>query len=171
MEILQQAGIDLDRYPPEAYSFLKEGLDFTVRRVHGRPPAGWGKILAWMHRHEVSPEELRRRYDIQRLPAGMMRLLGKLGGPEALEKRHVCGRELSLGLAELARLKWGFMASVVLAAWNVRTTHDFGEMVFALIRAGLLQKKAEDSIEDFDDVFDFEEAFDRGYQIRVPVHF
>jgi len=171
METLQQVAVDVGRYPPEAFQFLREGLDFTVRRVHGRPPAGWNKIVAWMHRHDVSPEELRRRYDVQRLPAGMQRLLLRLGGPDAIDKRHVAGPELCRGLAELARIKWGYMAPAVLRSWNVMVTRDFGEMVFALVRADVLQKRPEDVLEDFDDIYEFEAEFDRSYQIPVAAGF
>ena len=47
----------------------------------------------------------------------------------------------------------------VLGRWGVRTTRDFGEIVFALLGAGLLGKTEEDKIEDFDDLYDFDAAF------------
>ncbi len=73
--------------------------------------------------------------------------------------RHVSGQQLCVGLRALARQTWGPLAQVVLNSWNIRTTRDFGEMVFLLIELGLMGKQDSDRIEDFDDVYDFSEAF------------
>ena len=51
------------------------------------------------------------------------------------------------------------LAGAVLRKWNVRSTLDFGNMVYLLVENGLMHKTAEDSLEDFRDVFDFDEAF------------
>ena len=53
------------------------------------------------------------------------------------------------------------MALAVLHHWNVRRTSDFGRIVFAMIDYGLMRKNDRDSIEDFQDVFDFDIEFDR----------
>ncbi|MFT3785474.1 MAG: hypothetical protein QM770_04835 [Tepidisphaeraceae bacterium] len=80
--------------------------------------------------------------------------------------RHVSGQDLAVGLKEFAQDQWGRMARTVLAGWNIRSTYDFGQIVFAMIRAGLLQKQPQDSIEDFRDVFEFREAFE-DYRIAL----
>lgn len=36
---------------------------------------------------------------------------------------------------------------------------DFGKIVFAMVESGIMHKTPEDNIEDFRDVFDFDEAF------------
>lgn len=74
-------------------------------------------------------------------------------------RRHLTGQELSKGIAEFARQQYGFLAKTVLESWNITVTRDFGEIVYLLIEHGLLSKTDEDSIDDFDDVFDFEEEF------------
>jgi uncharacterized repeat protein (TIGR04138 family) len=51
------------------------------------------------------------------------------------------------------------MAKTVLEHWGLKETGDFGNMVFNMIKVGLLSKTEEDSIEDFRDVFDFQETF------------
>ena len=51
----------------------------------------------------------------------------------------------------------------MLSHWGINDTGDFGSMVFELIDAGLLVRDADDSIENFDSVFDFREAFDQDY--------
>ena len=47
----------------------------------------------------------------------------------------------------------------VLKGWNIRRTRDFGEMVFLLTGIGLMGKQESDHIEDFDEVYDFNDAF------------
>ena len=87
-------------------------------------------------------------------------------GPRRGKKsRHVSGQELSLGLRDAALERWGPLAPLVLERWGVRRTRDFGEMVYLLIGLGILGKQANDRIEDFDDVYSFDGAFE------VPVRF
>jgi uncharacterized repeat protein (TIGR04138 family) len=153
-------------YAPEAEAFLREGLDYTVRSVHGEPPQSWRQILVWMFEEKVTIDELAERFENGQLPEEILTLLSKIGGVATLESRHVTGRSLCHGLRELALQKWGLMASSVLASWNVYCTRDFGELVFDLVARDQLQKRETDRIEDFDAVFDFSEAFDRGYEVR-----
>jgi uncharacterized repeat protein (TIGR04138 family) len=40
-------------------------------------------------------------------------------------------------------------------------------IIFALVENDWLQKQPADSIDDFNQVFDFDEAFDQSYQIGV----
>ena len=86
---------------------------------------------------------------------------------EAVE-RHVTGQELCWGLRDLALLEWGRLARVVLAHMSIRRTHDFGKIVYSMIENHLMQRRNEDSVEDFKDVFEFVEALDRGYRIEIP---
>ncbi len=73
--------------------------------------------------------------------------------------RQITGSELSDGLREYALQQFGPLTMTVLHRWGVHTTRDFGEMVFVLLEARLLGKTDEDRIEDFDDLYSFEEAF------------
>ena len=87
---------------------------------------------------------------------------------EAVERdRHITGQELSRGLRDLAREQWGRMAGAVLRQWNITRTEDFGEIVFALVNAEHMRKKPEDSIEDFNNVYDFAQAFEEKYEIDL----
>ena len=79
------------------------------------------------------------------------------------EVRHITGQELSEGCRRRALELYGPLARSVLEYWGIKTTADFGEIVFNLIKAKQLTKTETDSKEDFRDVFDFEEAFDRQY--------
>ena len=73
--------------------------------------------------------------------------------------RHVSGRQLCLGLAQLAQERYGKLAPTVLTSWNVTCTRDFGTIVFDLVQAKSLAASPEDSIEDFTGVYDFAETF------------
>jgi uncharacterized repeat protein (TIGR04138 family) len=84
--------------------------------------------------------------------------------PEA--PHHVSGQQLCMGLRALALGHWGPLARAVLSSWNIRATRDFGEMVFLLIELGLMGKQDSDRIEDFDDVYDFEKAFE-AYEVPL----
>lgn len=86
---------------------------------------------------------------------------------EPEECRHVTGPQLCEGLREFALAQWGFLATTVLRRWNVRTTYDFGRIVFALVDNGFMKKRDEDSIEDFRDVFRFDDAFEAAYRIEI----
>jgi uncharacterized repeat protein (TIGR04138 family) len=73
--------------------------------------------------------------------------------------RHVTGRQLCFGLRNYAQRQYGRLARTVLAHWQIHTTADFGRIVFAMIDAGMMRKNDDDTIEDFEAVFDFDEAF------------
>jgi uncharacterized repeat protein (TIGR04138 family) len=80
------------------------------------------------------------------------------------QPRHVTGRELCEGLKGYALEQFGPMARTVLEYWGIRSTVDFGKIVFLLIKAELLKKTEEDSIQDFENVYDFEQSFQ--YEIK-----
>lgn len=83
------------------------------------------------------------------------------------ERRHLSGRELLEGCRALAIERYGLLARTVLEYWGVSTTSDFGDVVFALVDLGLLQSQPTDTREEFADVYDFEDAFDRAYPWKV----
>ena len=74
--------------------------------------------------------------------------------------RHICGQELCRGIADYARERYGPMTRSVFAHWNVLSTLDFGRIVFELVDTGMMSKTDEDSLDDFRDVYDFDEEFD-----------
>ena len=79
--------------------------------------------------------------------------------------RHVTGQELALGISQYALDQFGPMAMTVLHYWGVRSTLDFGKIVFALIDVKLLSKQPEDTLEDFDKVYEFADVFGK-YRIE-----
>jgi len=98
------------------------------------------------------------RYD-----AGALRFvhegLGYTVKKVADEPRHVGGKVLCEGLKNLALERWGRLAKLVLNSWGVKTTRDFGEIVFSLIKHKWMSAQPTDSIDDFKDVYDFKTAF------------
>ncbi len=72
---------------------------------------------------------------------------------------HISGQTLCEGLKKLAVERWGQLAMLVLNNWGVKTTRDFGEIVYLLIKHNWLTAQPTDSIDDFNDVFDFKTAF------------
>lgn len=73
--------------------------------------------------------------------------------------RHLTGQELSRGIAEYARHQYGYMARAVLEHWGLRTTLDYGEIVYLLIQEGLMNKTEDDKKEDFERVYEFDTEF------------
>ncbi len=51
------------------------------------------------------------------------------------------------------------MAKTVLGTWGIHNTGDFGEIVYNLIQIKQMKKSKSDKREDFDNVYDFENAF------------
>ena len=75
------------------------------------------------------------------------------------EDRHVGGRELLEGIREYAAEQYGPMADLVFERWGVCAAADFGEIVFNLVDAELLSRRATDSRLDFADSVDFRDEF------------
>lgn len=77
--------------------------------------------------------------------------------------RHVTGQELLDGIRQLALQQFGPMTVTVFAEWGIRDSKDFGEMVFNMVENSLLAKTERDSREDFQDGYDFTEAFEKPF--------
>src|SRR2546428_10020510 len=102
------------RYQRDAYTFLRDALDFTTKQQK------------------------------------------KIKGATV---RHVAGPELVDGVRQYALREFGPMVVTVFSFWGIHNSEDIGHMVFNLIGAGIFGKTAEDSIEDFKNVYDFAEVF------------
>ena len=97
------------------------------------------------------------------LQVGLARAVGEVYGEntEADEDKphHVSGRQLCNALRDEGKDRWGMLARTVLNRWNIHETLDFGKMVYLLVENDLMQKTEKDSVEDFRDVYGFDEAF------------
>jgi uncharacterized repeat protein (TIGR04138 family) len=109
-------------------------------------------------------DRLRRRYPSYHETAYLFILSALHFTIERLgEPRHISGCELAEGCRDLALERWGLMARSVLEYWGIVGTRDFGEIVFALVELGVLVKQENDTIDSFEDVYDFRETFDAAY--------
>ena len=73
--------------------------------------------------------------------------------------RHVTGQELLDGIRQFALQQFGPMTMTVFEEWGINQCRDFGEMVFNMVENSLLAKTEKDTREDFQDGYDFTEAF------------
>jgi len=80
-------------------------------------------------------------------------------GKDSRGRLHVTGQELLAGIREYALAQFGPMAMTVLEEWGIRSTQDFGEIVFNMVEIGLLARTEEDSRADFHGGYDFFEVF------------
>jgi uncharacterized repeat protein (TIGR04138 family) len=120
-EVVEQICENDPRYASDAYHFVQEGLNHTLKSL-------------------------------------------KRGGQHA--HRHVSGQELLHGLRDFALKEYGPMSKAVLNEWSIRTTDDFGQIVFNLVHSGVLGKNETDSPNDFKNVFTFDEAFVKPFEPR-----
>lgn len=101
------------------------------------------------------------------LHEGLRRAIQDVHGESEGGQRHVSGSQLCLSLRDLAVERWGLLARAVLARWRIRGTIDFGNMVYLLITNNFMKKTEEDSLEDFRDVYEFNDAFDARYEFEL----
>jgi len=90
--------------------------------------------------------------------------LGYTAKRVAEEPTHVTGQMLCEGLKKLALERWGRLAMLVLNSWGVKTTRDFGEIVYLMIKHKWMSAQPSDSIDDFNDVYDFKTVFKDEFQ-------
>jgi uncharacterized repeat protein (TIGR04138 family) len=79
------------------------------------------------------------------------------------ERRHISGRELALACRDLALDRFGVLARLVLESWGIHNSSDIGDVVFTLVELELLMSQPTDSRDEFAEVFDFDQAFERDY--------
>ena len=158
---------EVGRYPEEAFLFVRDGLNFAVERIHGPETQAHQVLARYISEKEIDWDELIARYHSGDLSEVLVQAIDAAGGCDKLN-RHVGGRELCWGLRDYALDRWGMMARTVLESWKVRSTGDFGRIVFAFIDQDLMQKQDSDRQEDFEDVYAFDEAFDRAFRLAEP---
>jgi uncharacterized repeat protein (TIGR04138 family) len=112
------------------------------------------------------------RYDPQAYAfvlEGLGWTVDRLGRREKAEShRHVSGRELLDGLKDYALEVFGPLARTVLKLWGVLRSEDFGAIVFHLVDAQMLSRQESDSPDDFARGYDFRNALENSYRVRLP---
>lgn len=163
---IEQIAEELGRYPVDAFVFVQECIGRAAEMVHGELTPDQTAITRWMAKNDITPEDLRRMWEDGQLPDEAAQVIEKLGGPQYMN-RHVTGQQLCWAIRDVAQERWGLLARNVLERWNITSTEDFGAIVFGLVDNQWLAKQPTDSIDDFKHVFNFAEAFDRGYTIAL----
>ncbi len=138
-EVLELVLAKDTRYHRDAYQFLREALDYTQKKA--------GK------EYRV-PSEARETSVLDETKAVV---------PKEEEQKHVSGQELLEGIRDYALNEFGPMVMTVFEEWGIRSCKDFGEMVFLLVDHRILRKTDKDSHADFENGYDFHEAFRKPY--------
>ena len=149
-----------DRYPFDAYVFVREGLNYAVEVLH----MGRGPDLK-------NPEPTRAESAAVDDPSKDSDDADPFDETGDSSERHLTGQQLCEALRRYALHQYGFMAKIVLSNWGIRETGDFGEIVYNMIKVGLMKKSDKDQRQHFDNVFDFEEALEQQFQINQPAIF
>jgi uncharacterized repeat protein (TIGR04138 family) len=98
----------------------------------------------------------------------------EMGEPEEIadesgeQERHLTGQQLCEAIRQYALEQFGLLTLNVLESWGVNTTGDFGEIVYNMIRIGLMKQSDHDRREDFNDVYEFQEVFKNEFEINLP---
>ena len=164
---LQDLVAHLGRYPEDAFLFVREGLSYAAERVHGSETEGHRALQHFLIQHDLDWSDLVAKYHAGELSDSVVGAIEAAGGCDKLN-RHVSGRELCWALRDYALKRWGIMARVVLESWNVKSSADFGRIVFGFINFDMMRSQENDTIEDFNDVFSFDAAFDEPFQAGLP---
>lgn len=157
-EVLQTLIQHLGQYSEQAFHFVRDGLSRAAHQVHGPETEAHRRLQEYLLAHQIDWDDLAARYHSSQLPPEVVEAIDEAGGYDKLN-RHVSGRELCWALRDYAMHRWGMLARSVLESWNIKTTADFGRIVFGFIEFDLMQKQADDTIDDFIDVYSFDEAF------------
>lgn len=83
------------------------------------------------------------------------------------QPRHISGADFSRGLARLAIERWGRLSRMVLNRWGVSSTRDLGEIVYLMIDHKWMTAQETDRIEDFNEVYDFEDVFEKHFKFNL----
>lgn len=150
-------------YPEEAFVFVREGLSYAADRIHGPETEAHRALQQYLAQHKLDWNDVIAQYHTGELPEPVVSAIDAAGGCEKLN-RHVSGRELCWALRDYALMRWGILARVVLETWSIRNTRDFGRIVFGFIDLDIMRKQDGDSLEDFNDVYSFPEAFEEPFQ-------
>ncbi len=80
---------------------------------------------------------------------------------------HVSASQLLYAFRDHALQEFGPMAATLMEEWGLRSTGDVGQMVFALIKERMFGKQESDTQKDFENIYDFHEAFTLPFQPKA----
>lgn len=79
------------------------------------------------------------------------------------KSENIKAANLLITFRNYALNEFGPMTASVLQEWNICSCRDLGNVIFDLVNAGVLEKDETDRIEDFEEIYDFNEAFIHPY--------
>ena len=123
------------RYPLDAYVFVREALAFASDSLE------LGSL--------ATAECQRNSEQLQ----------------QARRERHLTGQELCEAIRLYALNQFGYMAQIVLKSWGITETRCFGDIVYNMIDVGIMKKSSSDRRAHFDDIYDFDAAFENEFKI------
>ena len=126
------------RYKPDAYEFVRVALSYAQNVLEMGTPT------------PTDPEKTQSEPEQPQI------------------EPHLTGQQLCEAIRQYALEQYGYMAKIVLNSWGLYATSDFGEIVYNLIRISEMKKSKTDRRQDFDNVYDFNEAFQQCFQITMP---
>lgn len=144
MSTLERSPAPRLRFPRNAYAFLFQALRYTQQKLNKLPVAD-----ATDDDDDADDESAEQE------------------AARIQEEAHLTGQELLYGIRDYAREQFGWLAQTVFHVWGIHSTDDFGRMVFELVDRGEMRKTDTDQLSDFFDVYDFEEVFNRQYQLDI----
>jgi uncharacterized repeat protein (TIGR04138 family) len=136
------------RFKLEAYQFIRESLQFAHENLD--------LLRSESAAHETQVAEGDPPLPDPPLPDSQP------GGQPA--PKHVTGQQLCEACRRYAIEQYGYLAKMVLANWGIRSTGDFGDLVYNLIRIEQMRKSDTDRREDFDDAYCFDDAFEPQFE-------
>lgn len=130
------------RFKFEAYQFVREALAYAHENM----------LAAKQQQHEA----------VESAAAGETRT-----ATTGFTGHHITGQQLCEACRQYGLQQYGYLTALVLASWGVRSTSDFGEIVYNLIDIEQMRKSESDKREDFDDVYSFDTAFEPQFDLMT----
>ncbi len=89
---------------------------------------------------------------------------GEIKKNKVQPNRHVTGPQLLEGFRQHVLETYGPMSYTLLHSWGIKKSVDVGHIVFNIIETGMFGRSDEDRLEDFENVYDFKDAFLRPFE-------
>ena len=158
------------RYTLDGYLFVLESLTFAQQTLGMGEEAAGGESAAGDRPAGAGIDSTASVHDPIETPADQPSAKRARAGRPRRKKaeRHLTGQQLCEAAKIYALRQYGYLARTVLGSWGIARTDDIGEIVYNMIAIGQMRKTRRDRREDFNDVYDFEEAFSREYSFAMP---
>ena len=161
---LRDVAQKLGRYTEDAYDFVRQGLEYASKAIHGPMTPSQFVVTQYMSAERVDLPEVLDRRTRGDLDPMVTAAVDQAGGYEQLN-RNVSGQDLCWCLRDFAWQRWGLLAKLVLERWGIERTADFGRIVFDLVEHDFMQQESHDSMDDFNSVYEFASVMKEAYEV------